>query len=86
MCQIDIINIFLFFKYDDIKLKYNYSMYISNVENPTSEEGRFACRIFDIRRRPISDRKSNRIFLHTSNNDTIRKKLTELTKFMLVKS
>ena len=28
MCQIEIINIFLFFKYDDIKLKYNYSMYI----------------------------------------------------------
>ena len=28
MCQIEIINIFLFFKYDDVKLKYNYSMYI----------------------------------------------------------
>ena len=28
MCQIEIINIFLFFKYYDIKLKYNYSMYI----------------------------------------------------------
>ena len=24
MCQIEIINIFLFFKYDDIKLKYNF--------------------------------------------------------------
>ena len=28
MCQIELINIFLFFKYDDVKLKYNYSMYI----------------------------------------------------------
>ena len=28
MCQIKIINIFLFLKYDDIKLKYNYSMYV----------------------------------------------------------
>ena len=28
MCQIEIINISLFFKYDDMKLKYNYSMYI----------------------------------------------------------
>ena len=28
MCQIEIINIFLFFKYDDVKLKYSYSMYI----------------------------------------------------------
>ena len=28
MCQIEIINIFLFFKYDNVKLKYNYSMYI----------------------------------------------------------
>ena len=25
----------------------------SNVENPTSEEGRFGCRIFDIRRRVL---------------------------------
>ena len=35
----------------------------SNVENPTSEEARFGCRIFDIRRRPISNRKSN-LFAH----------------------
>ena len=31
MCQIEIINlihIFLFLKYDDIELKYNYSMYV----------------------------------------------------------
>ena len=28
MCQIEIINIFLFFKYADVKLKYNYSRYI----------------------------------------------------------
>ena len=33
MCQIKIINlinIFLFLKYDDIKLKYNYSIYYRN--------------------------------------------------------
>ena len=44
----------------------NYILRRSNLKNPTFDRTRFGCRIFDIRRWPISDRKSNRIFLHTS--------------------
>ena len=39
---------------DDIKLKYNYTMY-----EYCFDRTRFGCRIFDIQRKPISDRKSN---------------------------
>ena len=48
----------------------NYSTFdgrTSDVEYSTLDRRSVECRIFDVRRRPITDRKSNRIFLHTSN-------------------
>ena len=39
----------------------------SDVEYSTFDGQMIECQIFDIQRRPIWDRKLNRIFLHTSN-------------------
>ena len=44
----------------------------SNVEYSTSEARFFGCRIFDTRRRPILDQKSNPIFLHAFSVDHSR--------------
>ena len=49
----------------------------SNVEYSKSETPFFGCRIFDIRRRPITDRKSDRIFLHTSSWYYVEKQLAQ---------
>ena len=66
------------------------------VEKIRSEEGCFEystfdgrlieCRIFDIRRKPISDRKSDRIFLHTStlNSMTTTKALTKSQMCLMI--
>ena len=58
---------------------------ISDVEYSIFDVRPTGCRIFDIRRRPISDRKSNGIFLHTSNSHCPAwKKLCAVNPLVLV--
>ena len=58
---------------------------ILDVEYLTFDVRPTGCRIFEIRRRPISDRKSNRIFLHTSTSHcTAWKKLCAVNPLVLV--